>query len=68
MRNCCIINNILASLLVDCKFSDFFWPAGYILSTFYQKADYLCGQVVRVPGCRFRGPGLLPGATRFSEK
>jgi hypothetical protein len=26
------------------------------------------GLVVRVPGYRSRGPGLIPGATRFSEK
>jgi hypothetical protein len=30
--------------------------------------DRLCGQVVRVPGFRSKGPGLIPGATRFSEK
>jgi hypothetical protein len=24
--------------------------------------------VIRVPGYRFRGPGSIPGATRFSEK
>jgi hypothetical protein len=24
--------------------------------------------VVRVPGCRYRGPGSIPGATTFSEK
>jgi hypothetical protein len=29
------------------------------------KAD---GLVVRVPGYRSRGPGSIPGATRFSEK
>jgi hypothetical protein len=28
----------------------------------------LCGLVVKVPGCRLRGPGSIPGATRFSEK
>jgi hypothetical protein len=28
----------------------------------------LCGLEVRVPGCRSRGPGSIPGATRFSEK
>jgi hypothetical protein len=26
------------------------------------------GLVVRVPGYRSRGPGSIPGATRFSEK
>jgi hypothetical protein len=25
----------------------------------------LCGPVVRVPGYRSRGPGAIPGATRF---
>jgi hypothetical protein len=28
----------------------------------------LCGLVVRVPGYRSRGPGLIPGTIRFSEK
>jgi hypothetical protein len=27
--------------------------------------DRLCGLVVRVPGYRFRGPGSIPGATKF---
>jgi hypothetical protein len=31
-------------------------------------ADCLCGLVVRVPGYRSRGPGSIPGATRFFEK
>jgi hypothetical protein len=30
--------------------------------------DLLCGIVVRVPGYRSRGPGSIPGSTRFSEK
>jgi hypothetical protein len=30
--------------------------------------DRLCGLVVRVAGYRFRGPGSIPGAARFSEK
>jgi hypothetical protein len=30
--------------------------------------DRLCGLVVRVPGYRSRGPGLIFGATRFSEE
>jgi hypothetical protein len=30
--------------------------------------DRLCGLVVRVHGYRSRGPGSVPGATRFSEK
>jgi hypothetical protein len=30
--------------------------------------DRLCGLVVRVPAYRSRGPGLIPGATRISDK
>jgi hypothetical protein len=30
--------------------------------------DRLCGLVVRLPGYRSRGPGSIPGATKFSEK
>jgi hypothetical protein len=31
-------------------------------------SDRLCGLVVRVPGYRSRGPGLIPIDIRFSEK
>jgi hypothetical protein len=30
--------------------------------------DRLCGLVIRVRGYRSRGPGSIPGATRFSEE
>jgi hypothetical protein len=30
--------------------------------------DRLCGLVVRVPGYRSRGPGLIPGTNGFSEE
>jgi hypothetical protein len=30
--------------------------------------DRLCGIMVRVPGCRSRDPGSIPGTTGFSEK
>jgi hypothetical protein len=30
--------------------------------------DRLCGLVVRVPGYKSRGTGLIPSATKFSEK
>jgi hypothetical protein len=33
-----------------------------------KKVDRLCGVVARVPGYRFRGPGSIPGVTKFSEK
>jgi hypothetical protein len=32
------------------------------------ETDRLCGLVVGVPGYRSWGPGLIPGATRFSDK
>jgi hypothetical protein len=32
------------------------------------KPDRLCGLAVGVPGYRSRGPGSIPGATRFSEE
>jgi hypothetical protein len=31
-------------------------------------SDRLCGLVVRVLGYRSRGPGSIPGTTRFSEQ
>jgi hypothetical protein len=31
-------------------------------------SDHLCSLVVRVPNYRSRGPGSIPGVTRFSEK
>jgi hypothetical protein len=34
----------------------------------WKKVDRLGGLVVRVPGYRPRGPGTIPGPTRFSEK
>jgi hypothetical protein len=33
----------------------------------YLEYDRFCGLVVRVPGYRSRGPGSIPGSTRFSE-
>jgi hypothetical protein len=33
-----------------------------------KRVDRLCGLEVRVPDYRSRGPGSIPGATRFSEK
>jgi hypothetical protein len=40
----------------------------FLILTFFAPDDRLCGLVVRVPGYRSRGPGLIPGATKFSEK
>jgi hypothetical protein len=34
----------------------------------YDHKNCLCGSVVTVLGYRSRGPGSIPGATRFSEK
>jgi hypothetical protein len=36
------------------------------VSNFYSLSDSLCGLVLRIPGYRSRGPGSIPGATRFS--
>jgi hypothetical protein len=33
-----------------------------------EDVDRLCGLVGRVPGYRYKGPGSISGATRFSEK
>jgi hypothetical protein len=33
-----------------------------------KKVDRLCVLVVRIPNYRSRGPGSIPGATRFSEE
>jgi hypothetical protein len=41
----------------------------YIFICYECDRDRLCGLVVSVPGYRSRGPGSIPGATRFfSEK
>jgi hypothetical protein len=34
----------------------------------YYCSDRLCDLLARVPGYRSRGPGSIPGATRFSEE
>jgi hypothetical protein len=34
----------------------------------FKNGGQICRLVVRVPGYRSRGPGSIPGATRFSEK
>jgi hypothetical protein len=39
-----------------------------IIKILIKISDRLCGLVVTVPGYRSRDPGLIPGATRFSEK
>jgi hypothetical protein len=37
-------------------------------SYYLERNGLLCGLVVRVPGYRSRGPGSIPGTTKFSEK
>jgi hypothetical protein len=44
------------------------YSAGIIRESNLNQWDCLCSLVVRVPGYRFRGPGSIPGANRFSEK
>jgi hypothetical protein len=41
-------------------------PYNKIISVMKLHCDRLCGLVV-IPGYRSRGPGSIPGATRFSE-
>jgi hypothetical protein len=38
------------------------------VTAFNNSRDRLCGLVARVPGYRYRDPGSIPGATRYSEK
>jgi hypothetical protein len=40
----------------------------WIYKFYLERNERLCGLVVRVAGYRSRGPGSIPGATRFSEK
>jgi hypothetical protein len=40
----------------------------WIFKQMIRHSDRLCGLVVRVPSCRSRGSGSIPGGTRFSEK
>jgi hypothetical protein len=40
----------------------------YIYVYYVEENISICGLVVRVSGYRTRGPGSIPGATRFSEK
>jgi hypothetical protein len=52
---------------------DVFWVTALpvhqeIEQIIYDVHDSLCGLVIRVPGYRSRGPGSIPGATKFSEK
>jgi hypothetical protein len=45
-------------------------PVRYELNVYvmYKKVRRLCGLVGRVLGYRSRGPGSIPGASRFSDK
>jgi hypothetical protein len=45
-----------------------YFPYIFIVLCLIRHTDSLCGLVMRVPGYRSRGPGSIPGATRFSEK
>jgi hypothetical protein len=44
------------------------WATNWLFKYYLERNDRLCGLVVRVPGYISRGPGSIPGATRFSEK
>jgi hypothetical protein len=40
----------------------------FIIMWYAKGNDRFCGLVLRVPGYRSRGPGLIPGTTRFYDK
>jgi hypothetical protein len=46
----------------------FYYEIYKTLNSVSKHVDRLCGLVVSVPGYRSRGPGSIPGATRFPEK
>jgi hypothetical protein len=43
----------------------FQWDTNWISKYYVERNDRLCGLVVRVAGYRSRGPGSIPGTTRF---
>jgi hypothetical protein len=72
MSDKCNVTDLLCVLATDpdswCY--QIFWEVEGLergLLSLVSTIDRLCGLVVRVPGCRSRGPGSIPGATRFSE-
>jgi hypothetical protein len=62
--------NVLEALLnyQHVAFTQFSYKDLSGISKVVSKVDRLCGLVVRVPGNRSRGPGLIPRATRFDDK
>jgi uncharacterized protein YaiE (UPF0345 family) len=58
----CIEFEVLTTIVTK---STIFWDIAVCSQL---KGPPLCGLVMRVPGCRSRGPGSISGATRFSEK
>jgi hypothetical protein len=65
-----IKNTLNSSRRIDIyidRFNDF--PAeGVSYCDNFSVIDRFCGLVVSVPVYRSKGPGSIPGATRFSEK
>jgi hypothetical protein len=50
-----------------CYYRTFIIDKWEIYKCVHLSRDCLCGLVVTFPGYRSRGPGSIPGATRFSE-
>jgi hypothetical protein len=57
-------------MFVDLCYNRFFFQSNSFCNyeSMLNNFDRLCGLVVRVPGYRSRGPGSIPGSTRFCEK
>jgi hypothetical protein len=57
----CSTHNFAKRITTDCKIN-------LDIKKKYDLTGRFYGLVVGVPGYRSRGPGSIPGATRFSEK
>jgi hypothetical protein len=61
-----ILANIVGIFRVLSEGASFISRKKEISDVMSNMADRLCGLVVRVPGYRSRGPGSIPGSTKFS--
>jgi hypothetical protein len=59
---------ILMPLCTHYMHTQIVFGSDVIFAQFPNVMDRLCGLVVRVLGYRSGGPGLIPSATRFSER
>jgi hypothetical protein len=66
-RNPHSISPCCSRFKTHCRFFYFLFIL-FIYFFFFAICIRLCGLLVRVSGCRSRGPGSIPGSTRLSEK